>query len=131
LFFCFGDLQFHLYFHLCRKLFSMSFIVRECDIISMLNDYFSHHSEIKSIYSVEKFESSKEGVGIKINQDIPMNSFVIEYCGEYISIDEAEKREFYIQNKYQILLYVLLFSCKTFLVRLIVNIHTYICYTCR
>jgi hypothetical protein len=97
----------------------------------MLNDYFSHHSEIKSIYSVEKFESSKEGVGIKINQDIPMNSFVIEYCGEYISIDEAEKREFYIQNKYQILLYVLLFSCKTFLVRLIVNIHTYICYTCR
>ena len=42
---------------------------------------------------LELFATAKKGYGVRAAQYIPKGSFVIEYVGEYISSEEAERRE--------------------------------------
>ena len=42
---------------------------------------------------LELFATAKKGYGVRAAQYIPKGSFVIEYVGEHISSEEAERRE--------------------------------------
>jgi SET domain-containing protein len=51
------------------------------------------------VYSLSSYDAGGElGTGLKTNDNIPANVFVIEYKGEVISIDEAHKREHQLED---------------------------------
>jgi hypothetical protein len=62
------------------------------DILEFLQENLPFIS-LEPSFALTKYQTDNAGIGLKTNERIPKNAFVIEYGGEVISFDEAAKRE--------------------------------------
>jgi hypothetical protein len=84
--------QFIFSFLLLFSIMSMS-ALSAADTISSLVKHFKSHKSILPAFALYTNMSQSKGVGLTSEVNIRAHSFVIEYCGDVISFEEAEKRE--------------------------------------
>jgi hypothetical protein len=62
------------------------------DILDFLKQHLPFMS-LEPTFALTKYNTDSIGVGLQTKERIPKNAFVVEYGGEWISFDEAEKCE--------------------------------------